>query len=132
MKYHPDRNKSPGAEAKFRDIAEAYETLSDEKRRQEYDRLGHRSFRYEGTRGGTHQHFPQPFNFDFEEFFKEFDVYGQDWHEGEKKQFEKQVLQHREAHSPQQDSLSPQQDSLSPSRTHSAPSRTHSAPSRTH
>ena len=31
LKYHPDKNKDPGAEDKFKEIAEAYETLSDGK-----------------------------------------------------------------------------------------------------
>lgn len=37
-KYHPDLNPdNPEAEAKFKDIVEAYETLGDAKRRKEYD-----------------------------------------------------------------------------------------------
>ena len=42
MKYHPDRNKDdPTAEAKFKEINEAYEVLSDEQKRSRYDRFGH-------------------------------------------------------------------------------------------
>jgi len=40
-KYHPDVNKSPGAEQKFREATEAYEVLSDAKRRKMYDQFGH-------------------------------------------------------------------------------------------
>jgi DnaJ-class molecular chaperone len=35
--YHPDRNTSPEAPERFRDIQEAYETLSDPRRRYDYD-----------------------------------------------------------------------------------------------
>ncbi|MEW6246338.1 MAG: molecular chaperone DnaJ [Nitrospirota bacterium] len=41
LQYHPDRNKSPDATAKFREIAEAYAVLSDDTKRREYDAAGH-------------------------------------------------------------------------------------------
>eukprot|EP00746_Dinoflagellata_sp_MGD_P013408 gnl/MRDRNA2_/MRDRNA2_128962_c0_seq1.p1 gnl/MRDRNA2_/MRDRNA2_128962_c0~~gnl/MRDRNA2_/MRDRNA2_128962_c0_seq1.p1 ORF type:complete len:395 (+),score=73.97 gnl/MRDRNA2_/MRDRNA2_128962_c0_seq1:75-1187(+) len=37
LKWHPDKNKDPQAEARFRDIAAAYEVLSNPERRREYD-----------------------------------------------------------------------------------------------
>lgn len=40
MKYHPDRNKEPGAEEHFKEIAEAYAILSDSNKRKEYDNRG--------------------------------------------------------------------------------------------
>ena len=39
-KYHPDVNKSPDAVAKFKDINEAYEVLSDREKKSRYDSLG--------------------------------------------------------------------------------------------
>lgn len=39
-KYHPDINKEPEAEAKFKEIGEAYEVLKDEDKRKRYDRFG--------------------------------------------------------------------------------------------
>lgn len=47
LKYHPDKNKTPGADEKFKEVAEAYEVLSDKKKRDIYDAHGE-----EGLKGG--------------------------------------------------------------------------------
>ena len=47
-KYHPDMNPDPGAEDKFKEVAEAYEVLKDAGRRAEYDEL-----RQHGNRQGA-------------------------------------------------------------------------------
>jgi molecular chaperone DnaJ len=41
MEFHPDRNRREGAEAKFKEINEAYQVLSDTEKRGAYDRFGH-------------------------------------------------------------------------------------------
>lgn len=41
LQYHPDRNKSAGAEEKFKEISEAYAVLSDDEKRRRYDVYGH-------------------------------------------------------------------------------------------
>jgi molecular chaperone DnaJ len=41
LQYHPDRNKAPEAEEKFKEISEAYAVLSDDAKRAQYDRFGH-------------------------------------------------------------------------------------------
>jgi curved DNA-binding protein len=42
QKHHPDVSKEPGAEARFKEIAEAYQTLKDAEKRAAYDSLGSR------------------------------------------------------------------------------------------
>jgi len=47
LKYHPDKNQAPGAEEKFKQIGEAYDVLSDPKKKQIYDQYGE-----DGLKGG--------------------------------------------------------------------------------
>lgn len=54
MEYHPDRNKSPGAEDKFKSVAEAYTVLSNERSKREYD-LGMGSYGRQPFPGGYPQ-----------------------------------------------------------------------------
>ena len=51
LEYHPDRNKKEGAEERFKEINEAYQVLSDAKRRAAYDRFGHEGVSGNGGRG---------------------------------------------------------------------------------
>lgn len=60
LKYHPDKNKSPNAEEKFKEIAEAYDVLSDPQRREVYDKYGEDGLKGRpgstgpGPEGGSH------------------------------------------------------------------------------
>lgn len=51
-KYHPDINKEPGAEEKFKEVQEAYDILSDDKKRQMYDQFGMAAFEQGASTGG--------------------------------------------------------------------------------
>ena len=48
LKYHPDRNKEPGAEEKFKEIGEAYSILSDDEKRKTYDNYGFDGLKNDG------------------------------------------------------------------------------------
>lgn len=66
VEYHPDKG---GDEAKFKEISEAYDTLSDESKRSEYDRFGGKTNPF-GNRGGAH-------GFTMDDIFNQFgDMFG--------------------------------------------------------
>ena len=55
LKWHPDRHKDDkeNAEKKFKEINEAYQVLSDPKKKQSYDQFGHQAFSGGGAPGGN-------------------------------------------------------------------------------
>ncbi len=50
--YHPDVNKDPGADVRFKEVQEAYDVLSDPQKRAQYDQFGHGAFDQNGGFGG--------------------------------------------------------------------------------
>ncbi|MBV9355334.1 MAG: molecular chaperone DnaJ [Chloroflexi bacterium] len=48
LQFHPDRNKAPDAEVRFKEVTEAYQVLSDSDKRSLYDRYGHAAFERNG------------------------------------------------------------------------------------
>jgi len=72
LQYHPDRNKSPDAEEKFKEISEAYAVLSDDQKRMQYDRFGHAGIDSQYTQEDLFR------GVDFDEILREFGFGGFD------------------------------------------------------
>jgi curved DNA-binding protein len=66
QKYHPDVSKEPGAEARFKEIGEAYQTLKDPQKRAAYDELGRRpqGEEFHPPPDWARQHGAEQFSFD--------------------------------------------------------------------
>lgn len=67
IKYHPDRNQYKNTENKFKEIKEAYEVLSDTKKRTMYDQYGHEEF--ENSVSGNNSDFSDIFGEVFGDIF---------------------------------------------------------------
>lgn len=84
LKYHPDRNKSREAEAKFKEITQSYEVLSDSQKRQTYDQFGEAAFNPSASSGPFGQGGPFTYTytsgsegFDFGGFSDPFEIFEQ-------------------------------------------------------
>ena len=78
-KLHPD-NKDSGDEAAFKELAEAYEVLSDDQKRAAYDRYGHEGVKG-STRGFDNVDFSSMQGFGIDDFIEFF--FGGGMHQGE-------------------------------------------------
>lgn len=72
LEWHPDRNKSPEAADTFKKINKAYETLSDPKKKQMYDQIGHDAYERggagfggSGNPGGGYSYQQGPFQYSY-------------------------------------------------------------------
>ncbi|NTV31245.1 molecular chaperone DnaJ [candidate division WWE3 bacterium] len=67
-KYHPDVNKDPQSQDKFKEISQAYQVLSNAEKKAAYDRLGHQGFE-QARQGGYNPYGNAGYNSNFEDIF---------------------------------------------------------------
>ncbi len=76
MQFHPDKNPdNPSAEAKFKELSEAYDVLRDDEKRSAYDRYGHAAFEQgmgQGAGGNSAFDFASSFSDIFGDIFGDF------------------------------------------------------------
>jgi len=71
LEWHPDRNKTPEASAKFKEVTEAFEVLGNADKKSAYDRFGHAAFEQGGFGaggpfgGGTRTYQQGPFTYSY-------------------------------------------------------------------
>lgn len=76
LQWHPDKNKSPEAAAKFKEINKAYEALSDEQKRARYDQMGKDAYERGGQQGPSNYSYSS--NFGGQSPFENVDFGGSD------------------------------------------------------
>jgi len=75
LQFHPDKNKEPDAEEKFKVIAEAYEVLSDKEKRAAFDKYGEDGLKSGKGRRRSFSEFSQKDNFDHHFSFRPMDPF---------------------------------------------------------
>lgn len=80
-KYHPDVSSEANAQAKFKEVSEAYQVLSDSQKRQQYDQFGHA-----GVNGGAGNFNTFFKDFNFEDVFSGFSSFFDGQHQQHKRQ----------------------------------------------
>jgi DnaJ-class molecular chaperone len=73
LEWHPDRNKSPEASEKFKEINEAFEVLSDPQKKARYDQFGHSGVKGQAASGfGQQGPFSYTYSGNLDDLFEQF------------------------------------------------------------